>query len=68
MPAVSVIVPVYNIKALLPRCVASLQAQTWQDFEVWLRGGRDRRMQKTTRCGMPSKTPSVFACTRYFRI
>ena len=36
MPAVSVIVPVYNIKTLLPRCVASLQAQTWQDFEVWL--------------------------------
>ena len=36
MPEVSVIVPVYNIKTLLPRCVASLQAQTWQDFEVWL--------------------------------
>lgn len=36
MPDVSVIVPVYNIKTLLPRCVASLQAQTWQDFEVWL--------------------------------
>ena len=33
MPDVSVIVPVYNIKTLLPRCVASLQAQTWQDFE-----------------------------------
>ena len=49
MPAVSVIVPVYNIKALLPRCVASLQAQTRQDFEVWLRGGRDRQMQKNSR-------------------
>ncbi|WP_434103930.1 glycosyltransferase [Faecalibacterium prausnitzii] len=49
MPAVSVIVPVYNIKALLPRGVASLRAQTWQDFEVWLRGGRDRRMQKNSR-------------------
>lgn len=36
MPDVSVIIPVYNIKTLLPRCVASLQAQTWQDFEVWL--------------------------------
>ncbi|MFR6092192.1 MAG: glycosyltransferase family 2 protein [Faecalibacterium prausnitzii] len=24
------------MKTLLPRCVASLQAQTWQDFEVWL--------------------------------
>lgn len=49
MPAVSVIVPVYNIKALPPRCVVSLQAQTWQDFEVWLRGGRDRRMQNNSR-------------------
>lgn len=49
MPAVSVIVPVYNIKALPSRGVASLQAQTWQDFEVWLRGGRDRRMQKNSR-------------------
>lgn len=49
MPAVSVIVPVYNIKTLLPRGVASLQAQTWQDFEAWLRGGRDRRMQKNSR-------------------
>ena len=37
MPAVSVIVPVYNTKTLLPRCVAPLQAQTWQGFEVWLR-------------------------------
>lgn len=27
MPDVSVIVPVYNIKTLLPRCVASLQAR-----------------------------------------
>lgn len=49
MPDVSIIVPVYNIKTLLPRCVASLQAQTWQGFEVWLRGGRDRRMQKNSR-------------------
>lgn len=36
MSDVSIIIPVYNIKTLLPRCVASLQAQTWQDFEVWL--------------------------------
>lgn len=48
MPAVSVIVPVYNTKTLLPRCVAPLQAQTWQGFEVWLRGGRDRRRQKNS--------------------
>ena len=48
MPAVSVIVPVYNTKPLLPRCVAPLQALTWQGFEVWLRGGRDRRRQKNS--------------------
>ena len=48
MPAVSVIIPVYNIKTLLPRCETSLRAQTWQDFEVWLRGGRDRWMQKSS--------------------
>ena len=59
MPAVSVIVPVYNIKTLLPRCVASLQAQTWQDFEVWLRGGRDRRMQK--KFALKRKAPAANA-------
>lgn len=36
MPDVSVIVPVYNVRQLLPRCVASVQAQTWQDFELLL--------------------------------
>ena len=33
---VSVIVPVYNVRQLLPRCIASVQAQTWQDFELLL--------------------------------
>lgn len=36
MPAVSVIVPVYNVKHFLPRCVKSLQAQTMDDFEIIL--------------------------------
>ncbi len=33
---VSVIIPVYNRSAVLPECIASIQAQTWQDFEVIL--------------------------------
>lgn len=33
---VSVIVPVYNVRQLLPRCIASVQAQTWQEFELLL--------------------------------
>lgn len=33
---VSVIVPVYNVRQLLPRCVASVQAQTWTNFEILL--------------------------------
>ena len=36
MPTVSVIVPVYNVRQFLPRCVKSLQAQTMDDFEVVL--------------------------------
>ena len=31
MPTVSVIVPVYNVRQFLPRCVKSLQAQTMDD-------------------------------------
>ena len=63
MPAVSVIVPVYNIKTLLPRCETSLRAQTWQDFEVWLRGGRDRRMQKSSHCECSRR---FFECHYFF--
>lgn len=33
---VSVIIPVYNIRQLLPRCIASVQAQTAKSFEVLL--------------------------------
>ena len=35
-PAVSVIVPVYNMETLVKRCVASVQAQTMADFELLL--------------------------------
>ncbi len=33
---ISVIIPVYNRKAVLPECIRSLQGQTCQDFEVVL--------------------------------
>ena len=36
MPQVSVIVPVYNTAAYLPRCVESILAQTFRDFELFL--------------------------------
>lgn len=36
MPKVSVIVPVYNVEKTLRRCVNSIYAQTFQDFEVIL--------------------------------
>ncbi len=34
MPKVSVIVPIYNVEAYLPKCFDSLRKQTFQDFEV----------------------------------
>lgn len=36
MPAVSVIVPVYNAGRHLPRCVQSIQSQTMRDLEIIL--------------------------------
>ena len=36
MPAVSVIVPVYNVEAFLPECVDGILAQTFEDFECIL--------------------------------
>ncbi len=35
-PLISIIVPVYNIEEYLPRCVRSLQAQTYSDIEILL--------------------------------
>lgn len=36
MPKISVIIPVYQVEQYLPRCVESLLAQTFQDFECIL--------------------------------
>lgn len=33
-PKISVVIPIYNMEQLLPRCLDSLQAQTFTDFEV----------------------------------
>lgn len=36
MPEISVIVPVYKVENYLKKCVNSILAQTFTDFEVWL--------------------------------
>lgn len=36
MPEISVIVPVYNVEAYLSRCIDSVLAQTFRDFELIL--------------------------------
>lgn len=36
MPDVSILIPVYNVRQLLPRCIASVLAQTAKTFEVLL--------------------------------
>ena len=36
MPLVSIVVPIYKVEKLLPRCVKSLREQTWSDIEIIL--------------------------------
>ena len=36
-PLISVIVPIYNMESLLPRCLDSLAAQTLRDLEILFR-------------------------------
>lgn len=33
MPKISIIVPVYNVEKFLPRCLDSILAQTFRDWE-----------------------------------
>ena len=44
IPKISVIVPVYNVEKYLPRCIDSILAQTFTDFELLLidDGSKDR--------------------------
>ena len=35
-PKISVVVPVYKADATLPRCIESVLAQTYRDFELLL--------------------------------
>lgn len=43
-PKISVIVPVYNVEKYLRRCIDSILAQTFSDFELLLidDGSKDR--------------------------
>lgn len=36
MPKIGVMVPVYNVEAYLPRCIDSILAQSYQDFDLLL--------------------------------
>lgn len=36
MPKISIIVPIYNVEEYLPRCIDSILAQTFKDFELIL--------------------------------
>lgn len=36
MPIISVIVPIYKVESYLARCLDSILAQTFTDFELWL--------------------------------
>ena len=44
-PLISVIVPVYNIIPYLPRCVESLQKQTYPELEILLIASSTRRTE-----------------------
>ena len=36
MPAISIIVPIYNVEQYLAKCIDSVLAQTFTDFELIL--------------------------------
>lgn len=57
MPKISVIVPVYNVEGYIERCIDSILAQTYQDFELILinDGSKDRSGEI---CDMYAKTDS----------
>lgn len=57
MPAISVIVPVYQAEALLPQCVESVLAQTFSDWELLLIDDGSRDGSPTLCDGYAAKRP-----------
>lgn len=55
-PLISVIVPIYNVKAYLDRCVESLLGQSYKDLEIfWWTTARPMAVGKYV-TGMPRRT------------
>lgn len=52
MPKISIIIPVYNVEKYLARCVDSVLAQTFKDFELIL-----------VNDGLPDNCPAI--CDEY---
>lgn len=62
MPAISVIVPVYQAEALLPQCVESVLAQTFSDWELLLIDDGAGTALRPCATATPQETPA-FACS-----
>ncbi len=48
-------------------CTGQLMASSLPEFKVFMDFKALKDSQTTTHCGMPSRTPSASACTRYSR-
>ena len=59
MPAISVIVPVYQAEKLLPQCVESVLAQTFSDWELLLVDDGSRDGSPTLCDGYAAKDPRI---------
>ena len=59
MPAISVIVPVYQAEALLPQCVESVLAQTFSDWELLLIDDGSRDGSPTLCDGYAARDPRI---------